>query len=140
MSVRVERITGDVGPSVLPKHWNYRPFERREYSDGLVIVLEESPEHGISGVPIKGPPVIKATVWIKADGMSGGWHRRVIRSPADIGALYAGFRRGLATLGLYPLYTPQGWRRHLGYPDGSSLTRKEADEAARRVIRWLWAA
>ena len=133
MSVRVERITGDVGPSVLPKHWNYRPFERREYSDGLVMVLEESPER----VAVRR---IVATVWIKADGMSGGWHRRVIRSPADIGALYAGFRRGLATLGLYPLYTPQGWRRHLGYPDGSSLTRKEADEAARRVIRWLWAA
>lgn len=107
MSTRVKIITGDIGPSVLPKHWNYRPFERREYSDGLVMHLESSPER------VEDPKII-GTVWIAADGTSGGWHRRTISSPADIGALYAVFRRGLTAIGLYPLWTEDGQRRRLG--------------------------
>lgn len=94
--VKVKITNGYVGPtSLLPYHWHYTPYQRREYNDGLVILLEES--YSTIG---QGPKVI-GTVWIAADGLRGGWHRRVINSPADIGALYTGFRRGLIQLGLY---------------------------------------
>ena len=97
---RVTITNGDVGPSLLADRYGFRPFQRRDYSDGLTIILEyrATGEVDRDGFPVHR---IIGTVFIRADGWSGGWHRRVINSPADIGALYACFRRGLVTLGLY---------------------------------------
>lgn len=110
MSVRVDILNGDVGPTLLPRHYNYRPVQRRRYADGLTMFVEQSPAVW-DAVRREWTCRTVATVFIEADGLNGGWHRRVIHSPADIGALYVGFRRGLRQLGLYPLWDADGRRR-----------------------------
>jgi len=81
------------------------PVERRDYADGLVMQLDRFPSGRVVG-----------TVWIWADGLQGGCHRRAIDGPSDVGALVAGFRRGLSKLGLYDrgnggLYSADGRSR-----------------------------
>lgn len=100
---RVTITTGEVGPSLLDRRYGFRPYQRRDYSDGLVMILESRETGETVEIDGRHYPAYQtvATVFIGADGWSGGWHRRMVNSPADIGALYASFRRGLVTLGLY---------------------------------------
>ncbi len=97
--VKVKVLNGDVGPSVQPSHWRYRPYQKRIYSDGLIMFLEYSTAtiDGRNDAPMR----IRGTVWIEQDGTLGESHSRAINSPSDIGALLNGFRRGLRKLGLY---------------------------------------
>ena len=99
------------GVSTLPRHIGARPVQERQYADGLIVLVEELP----SDITVA---QLVATVWIWADGMNGGWHRRYVNTPSDVGALVGGFRRGLAKLGLYDrrdggLYWPEGTRRSI---------------------------
>ena len=120
---RVKIINGDLaGPTVQPKHWNYRPFQRREYGDGLVILVEAT-ENGINGRPLPDGPRVRATVWIQADGLNGGSASSVITCPSDIGGLLVRYRNGLRKLGLYGehgVYRADGTRRKLNDPSKSS--------------------
>lgn len=105
MNVEVENCGPGVYPSVVSRRDGYRgftPIQRRTYADGLTMLVEES----IYGTRM-------ATVWIERDGLNGGRHGRVVNSPSDIGALYCGFRRGLAKIGLYPIFNADG-SRNLG--------------------------
>ena len=102
MNAKPKVTEGAVGSTLLPKRWGYRPFQLREYADGLVMLVEH--HNGES---------VAATVFVKADGLNGGFHRRKIHSHSDIGALYAGFRRGLTKLDAYPLFENNGTRRRV---------------------------
>lgn len=102
------------GPSLLPDGWGYRPGDIRDYSDGLRVQIEWSDQTVASAngcVNLGARPVrYAATVWVAADGIAGGFHRRRIDGPADLSALVAGFRRALVKSGCYPLYSADGVR------------------------------
>lgn len=102
MNIKVDITNGDVGPTVLPNHWKYRPYQIRKYSDGLVVLLEYSTAtiNGRDEAPIR----VRGTVWILADGLNGGSHGCRINNPSDMGALVRGFRNRLRKLGLYGDY------------------------------------
>lgn len=81
---------GAIGPSVLPQHWNYRPVERREYHDRLVVLLEDPPAR----VERRD---LYVTVWDRDKGTSAGVLQGRVKTPAGVGALVRGFRAGKRT-------------------------------------------
>jgi hypothetical protein len=120
-SVKCTITSGDVGPSLLADRYGFRPFQRRDYADGLTMIIEyREVVQTVAQESMFLPGddrlnQVVGTMFIRADGLNGGWHRRIINSPSDVGALLTIFRRGLVQLGIYPLFDDAGHRRMVGY-------------------------